>query len=251
MNKRKKRRVIAYFLRTIVALVVSMCLILMVCGCLYIHEHLHPVKVEAAMDAISGRSDVSFAQVLENSKYTILLDAGHGGKDQGTCSGDVLEKDINLSVTLMLKDDLEKRGATVFLTRDEDEFLELSERTDLANNSKIDLFVSIHCNYCKESSAVSGLECYSYTETSSGRKYAEYVIDYLKQETSVETRGSKFEDFYVLRNTQAPAVLIELGYMSNAMECEKLCDKDYRKQLSAGLADAILDGLRNENKLGE
>ncbi len=217
----------------------------MVCGCLYIHEHLSKgsSKVHAADVVWIEQPDLNSSDMMEATEtngYTIVLDAGHGGKDQGTCNGNVLEKEINLKVALEMRRILEEQGYTVIMTRDSDVFIELEDRSYIANTSNIDLFVSIHCNYCKESSEVSGLECYYFTDTSSGQKYAYSMIDYLKQNTQLDVRDAKPANFSVLRNTQSPAVLVELGYLSNWGECQKLNEEYYQSELSKELADAVM-----------
>lgn len=245
-RRRRKRIIIAYTLRTIVALFFITCITLMVCGCLYIHEHLSSgsSKVHAADISWIEQSSNTISEAITESNdtngYIIVLDAGHGGKDQGTCNGNVLEKDINLNVAVEMRQILEEQGFTVIMTRDNDVFIELEDRSYIANTSNVDLFISIHCNYCKESSEVTGLECYYFTDTSSGQRYANSMIDYLNQYTQLDVRGAKPANFSVLRNTQSPAVLVELGYLSNKGECQKLNEANYQSELSHKLADAVM-----------
>ena len=82
----------------------------------------------------------------EQNSPLVVLDAGHGGNDQGTCAGDILEKDINLSIVKKLAKKLEAEGATVLLTRDDDFKVGLEGRANIANDAGADFFISIHCN---------------------------------------------------------------------------------------------------------
>ncbi len=168
----------------------------------------------------------------------IVLDAGHGGVDQGTCAGDVLEKDINLSVVKKLAEKLEKRGAAVILTRDEDVKIDLEDRAKLANKEKADIFVSIHCNYYEKDAGIRGLECYYREGSADSEELAERILEEFRKE-AVENRGIKSANYRVLRKTDMPAVLVELGYMSNSEECGKLGEEDYQNFLAEKIAAGI------------
>ena len=157
----------------------------------------------------------------------MVLDAGHGGKDGGTVRSNVMEKEINLSVVLFLKDILQAYGCEVILTKSTDENLELSERVEIANHTNADLFVSLHCNYYEDAASVFGLECYYYTDNTESRKYAESIIGSTKENESISVRAAKAESYYVLSETAMPAVLIEMGFLSNHAECQRLADSDY------------------------
>ena len=108
----------------------------------------------------AGASVIEQPETFPKGKPRIMIDAGHGGKDQGTSAGNVLEKDLNLQVAEKLAKELKKRGASVLLTRTDDTKIPLEERAAMANEKEADLFVSIHCNYCEDDSSVQGLECY-------------------------------------------------------------------------------------------
>jgi len=168
----------------------------------------------------------------------IVLDAGHGGVDQGTCAGDVLEKDINLSVVKKLAEKLKKRGAAVILTRDEDVKIDLEDRAKLANKEKADIFVSIHCNYYEKDVGIRGLECYYREGSADSEELAERILEEFRKE-AVENRGIKSANYRVLRKTDMPAVLVELGYMSNSEECGKLGEEDYQNFMAEKIAAGI------------
>jgi N-acetylmuramoyl-L-alanine amidase len=241
-RKRRRRKLIAFVLRTFAVVFFVSMAFLVVCGGIYLYSR------------VSGKGDsLQAAGIFFNQKeepdteyagYVIILDAGHGGSDQGTSYENILEKDINLAVTLKVKELLELHGAEVILTRSGDEHVGLNERTALANESDTDLFVSIHCNFYEKDSAISGLECYYYTNAASGKKYAEDIFGKISDLGNIGVRDAKPENYYVLRNTEAPAVLIEIGYLSNETDRRNLVSESYQNTLAADLAEGILESLK-------
>lgn len=179
----------------------------------------------------------------ENRSPLIVLDAGHGGKDQGTSSGKVLEKEINLSIVEKLARELESAGVAVLFTREDDVKVGLEARAKYANENRAEYFVSIHCNYCEEDAGVRGLECYYRDGSEEGKRLAENIVLKMEGEEQINCRGTRIGDFRVLNNTEMPAVLIEIGYLSNQSECAKLVDEEYQTLLTKKLAEGILLGL--------
>jgi len=214
----------------------------------------------------------------------IVVDAGHGGKDPGAQgSGGTQEKTVVLDIARRLKENLEKRGIQVVMTRSRDEFLTLQERTEVAARSKADLFVSVHANASSSKSA-RGMEIYylrdlTWTEKNSdpldaNRKFvlknlsldkgsrdaekivsdllhnykqeksqdlAEYVNDRAAPMIHAQGRGSKPAGFYVLKNTLIPAILVEVGFLTNYQEEKLLMTGRYRQEIADALARTILD----------
>ncbi len=244
---RRKRIIIAYTLRTIVGLVAAGMVFLMLCGCIHICNFFkgkmsetvgNPYQAGTNSDSVQ-RDMVTMNNLGKKAEYTIVLDAGHGGKDGGTSSGDVVEKDITLEVVLRMKELLEEKGIQIVLTRDSDESISLADRAAVANQSYADLFVSIHCNYFEDDSAIKGLECYYYKGSEEGRRIAESILEKLQQKDNITVRNAKEETFYVLKQTKIPAVLVELGYLSNAKECGLLASEVYQETLAEELAEAL------------
>lgn len=171
--------------------------------------------------------------LLNSQKYspaiqTIVIDAGHGGKDPGAVGKNHFEKNLNLAIAINLKKELEKLGKTVFLTRTDDSYLKLSERTDFVKNlpEKADLFISIHQNASTNLQA-EGIETYFperiLTSKMSGKDKFNLLIAYkiqanLAKLSSLQNRGAKPANFYVLKNNSVPAILIECGFISNEKE---------------------------------
>ena len=259
---RRKRIIIAYTLRTIVGLVFAGMLILMVCGVMFIYERMSGnivfgkiVEANAGGNILSntieelGRNQTEKKNIFPgNEGYRIILDAGHGGSDGGTQAdgnrSDVLEKDINLAVVLRMKTLLEELGAEVVLTRESDETLSLDERVRIANSNEADLFVSIHCNYYEDDASISGLECYYFSGSDNGKQCAEKILETMSDSGNVYTRNVKESDFYVLKRTKIPAVLVELGYLSNAEECRLLAEDEYKETLAQELVKGIIDAIK-------
>ncbi len=177
--------------------------------------------------------------------YTIVIDAGHGGKDPGTVSkkNDYEEKKLTLSTAIMLQGYLKNLGYHTILTRDEDVFIPLGTRAQIANNKRADLFVSLHYNH-SPSYDIQGVEVYFYQEgggmrTASSRKLGELVLNRVVRNTGAESRGTKKGNFAVIRETKMPAILVECGYLSHAKERIKIKDPHYRQQIAMGIAKGI------------
>ena len=235
LQKRKKRirrirrRLKAYAARGLVLTVfILLCSLIIKSGMWLLKSH---EKVEEAFQG---------ARILENKEEEpkgsplIVLDAGHGGRDQGTSAGKTLEKEINLEVVNKLAEELRDAGAAVLLTREDDTKVGLEDRAEYANENNAEFFVSIHCNFCEEDAGVKGLECY-YRDGSSER-----IIQAVESEEQISCRGTRIGDFRVLNKTKMPAVLVEIGYLSNQSECRKLTEESYQKQLAKKLAEGIL-----------
>jgi len=252
---RLRRRIIAYTVRGIVAAVLAVMLLLMVCGCLYIRDFFRKdhkdsaLKADSVREAVPGveenKPDTEFP---EQEKYTVVLDAGHGGEDGGTVEQTATEKEINLAVVLKMRELLENQGICVVLTREQDIFIKLEERVRVANGEKADLFVSIHCNYYEKDSSIYGLECYYCKGAEEGKYYAERILETIEKSGEIVSRNVKPSGYYILKNTTVPAVLVEAGYLSNYNERNQLISGEYQGKLSQELVEGIVEGL--EGKAG-
>jgi len=241
-RKPDRKWMMAYALRGGIPIFLFFMSILMVCGVfLYMNEHTsaeEPVKNTLVPSQNLAVTEPSVAPVPSKkpSKMQVVLDAGHGGKQPGTVMGDVLEKDITLSITLLLQKKLEAKGAEVIMTRNTDQDVSLPDRSQVANDAEADCFVSIHCNSYEDPS-VHGFECYYY-QSEEGKTLAD-TITQTADSHSISTRRVKEADFAVLRETFVPAVLIEVGFLTNEQERGNLLSTKYQEQL----ADAITDGI--------
>lgn len=175
---------------------------------------------------------------------TIVLDAGHGGVDMGACGRQgVREKDVNLEVTMRLKDLLEDAGAKVVLTRIDDSYISLYERPFLANHLFCNLFISIHSNN-HTNFEVNGIEVYHHPGRHEAKSLAEKVLKGLQAKTKLNSRGVKASDFCVTRETQMPSILVELGYLSNYQEESLLKTAEFRIKAAEGIFEGIMEFSR-------
>jgi N-acetylmuramoyl-L-alanine amidase len=173
---------------------------------------------------------------------TICVDAGHGGKDPGGIANGVQEKDVCLPVALMLRDMLVDASATVILTRAGDTYPELDQRVNVANKARCDLFVSIHANIAPNSDEVTGFEVFYRGGDEGGEKLSQSIVTAMDAVTDSPNRGAKVDPrgLRVLEKTHMPAVLVELGFLSNAGEARRLADRDYQKKLTRAVYDGIV-----------
>lgn len=171
----------------------------------------------------------------------VVVDAGHGGHDPG-CAGYVAglwEKAVNLDLALRVARLLRGAGLVPMLTRSEDVFLELQERTHFANTGRANLFVSIHCNAMPASQRGTrcGIEVYYYTEQSEA--FARVMKDALVKATGCPDRGVRQRMLYVVHHTVMPSVLVEVGYLDHPTEGRLLNTDQFRQQVAQGIFNGI------------
>jgi len=183
------------------------------------------------------------------SRKVVVLDPGHGGWDPGKVgSGDVLEKNINLEIALKLQSLLEQGGATVLMTRIEDEALgrgktsDLRTRANLAGTSNADVIISIHQNsYPAEN--VTGTQVFFYEGSENSRRLAMYIQAEAKQFLGqITNREAKADStYYILRQTAIPAVIVECGFLSSSAETRLLVDGEYQERMAWAIYKGILE----------
>jgi len=214
----------------------------------------------------------------------IVLDPGHGGEDPGALGpGGLKEKDVVLAVAKELASLLEKEpGIKVYLTRDKDSFLTLDRRAEIANQIGGDIFISIHANaaFSRKATGVETFVNSRYAEgegaelvaqrenTSVGSKNISREVEVilwdmiqdkyrsesndlshlvqkrLSETTGLEDRGVKKAPFFVLRGAAMPAILVEIGFISNPWEESKLKKEDFRKKVARGILEGLKDYLK-------
>lgn len=198
------------------------------------------VKPEYTVNEASGEISINLDK-LAYSTPKIVIDAGHGGGAPGnvTKSPLVHEKTLNMQVVTLLKSKLESAGYEVMLTRDGDYDVSLKDRYNNSNEWDADLFISIHHNSAGANAAPSGIETLHYNSRDN-KEIATYIQDELIRNTGAKNRGTKVRtDLAVLNGTKMPAVLVELGFMTNASELAKNMDSTYQNTL----AESILAGV--------
>lgn len=178
----------------------------------------------------------------------LCLDPGHGGYDPGAVGPTGLkEKDVTLAVALEAGALLGNSPIEVIFTRTSDQVpwpaeknRDLAMRSDIANRAAADLFASIHCNSTVGPGA-NGVETYYFQGSSNGAKAAGIIQTRLVQTLKLRDRGVKTADFYVLRKTTMPAVLIELAFISNPQEEQFLAQPDFKLRAARAIAQASAD----------
>ncbi|MCI6012261.1 MAG: N-acetylmuramoyl-L-alanine amidase [Firmicutes bacterium] len=251
-RKQKQRLAIVIGAGVLILLVVIAMIGLMICGCLYLHEHLSAdsdAGLAAAAAAITdgdAAADSSGSDAAEPDAC-VILDPGHGGSDGGTIGlldgQEIIEKEIAFTVTQKVRTILENNNIEVLLTHDEDTDLGLKARTAFANETGADRFVSIHCNAYEEDRSICGMECYYEKDEAASQALAEAIFQQAEDSGRIATRDLRTDMMYVVRFTDMPATLVELGYLSNTAECRKLADSSYQDLLAQTIADGILQDL--------
>jgi N-acetylmuramoyl-L-alanine amidase CwlD len=185
--------------------------------------------------------------VISHSSSCIIIDAGHGGNDSGAVGPTGLyEKDVTLNIALKVGEILKNNNINVIYTRESDstswdssnQMDSLETRVNISNSNSALAFVAIHCNSCGDPS-VNGIETYVYAKNTPAEKLADNIQSNLVQETSLSDRGVRTNDYYVLVHTTSPAVLTEIGFISNPDEENSMRNDDYLNKV----ADAIANGI--------
>ena len=177
-----------------------------------------------------------------STKRKIVLDAGHGGEDPGAMRNKIQEKCITLDVTERVKAYLKQYGIQVVMTREKDETVSLKQRTRITKSARPDAFVSIHVN-SSESSRINGIETYWYTPGSFN--LAKFVHTEMLNNISAHNGGTRNARFYVIRNANVPAILVEMGYLSHTEERRKLLTEERRDITAKAIAEGIFNYFKS------
>jgi N-acetylmuramoyl-L-alanine amidase len=177
---------------------------------------------------------------VSGDRIVVVVDPGHGGPDPGAVGiGGLREIDVVTPVSNRVAALLRESGVESVLTRTGDYDLDLDPRVDLANRIQANLFVSIHANAISLSRPdVNGLETYYYQ---SGDRLADTIHESLIDATDSNDRGVRTARFYVLRYTDMPSVLLELGFVTGDEDAPRLRDPDYQETLARGITRGILE----------
>ena len=184
---------------------------------------------------------------LPLSGKIIVIDPGHGGADPGTSYNDILEKDLNLQISLYLERELSRRGASVIMTREGDYDLssanamwrkksDFDNRIKLINNSNADLYLSIHLNYLNQPQYSGAQVFYKEQNMDLAESIQMMLNDKLNGNREVKEIPS---NTYMYRQLRVKGVLIECGFLSNYNERQLLQTKDYQQKIASAIAEAI------------
>jgi len=171
--------------------------------------------------------------------YRVVVDPGHGGRDPGAISViGMYEKQINLVVATEAARLLKRRGIDVWLTRATDVYLTLEQRAAIANGRRAHLFVSVHADSAVNRSA-RGFTVYIARRASSESHRAAGAVERAMRTTGMDSRKIRKADYRVLVQTHGPAILVELGYLSNHREAALLAQPHFQKRLAEAVAQGI------------
>lgn len=192
---------------------------------------------------VQGSYEASADTPSSALKPLIVIDAGHGGTDEGAKVNAFMEKKLTLTTALLTKKHLEELGYRVILTRSRDVYLPLQRRVSIANKTKGSLFVSIHFNSSPSADA-HGIEIFYFDSkelwrTKASKRLANCILHRSLDQTEALSRGIKQGNFHVIRETDMPAVLVEGGFITNREERGKLRDRTYLDRLAVGIAQGI------------
>ncbi len=204
---------------------------------------------EADGNALTIRKSVAEAPVSVPSGVNrlVVLDAGHGGTDPGTVFEGLYESTVNLDITLRVEAILKLKNINVSLTRRGDAFVGLDERCNLANNTAASLFVSIHQNSMPDPATKGTMTMY-YASSVNGKRYADIMQQTLAPAVGLGSIGLKSNSgLVVLRKTKMPAILAEVGCMSNVSDLQIIKTDAYRQNAAQGIADGIVKILATMN----
>ncbi|MFC4765915.1 N-acetylmuramoyl-L-alanine amidase CwlD [Effusibacillus consociatus] len=196
------------------------------------------------------------------SGYTIVLDPGHGGPDGGAVGVDgTVEKTVTLPVSKYLRDYLQQAGAYVIMTREDDRDLanpetkgysrrkaqDLKARLLLVKEHKADLFFSIHLN--SNPGGGRGAQVFYDSELEESERLAKAIQGQFQKQLDSKRDVEPQEDLYLLRNSHVPAVLAEVGFLSNSQELALLKQKSYQKKIAYSIYEGILEYIASAGNI--
>jgi N-acetylmuramoyl-L-alanine amidase len=211
------------------------------------------IKIEEGVDGkaikviISRNSEEDTKTIEKPIKKTknsnkVVIDPGHGGTDYGAIREGINEKDITLDISKRVQSILLSKGIKAVLTRDDDTFVSLEDRVDFSESEEPEIFISVHVN-----SAVStdpnGIETHWYHDYS--KPLAEIIHKhFVKEIPTAKDRGLFKSKFYVINHTTSPAVLCEIGFLSNPEERNEIITDKRKQQTAKAIAEGIIDYLK-------
>jgi N-acetylmuramoyl-L-alanine amidase len=188
---------------------------------------------------------VSFAFIKpgksEPIQINVVIDAGHGGHDFGATSNSIMEKHIVQQITNKINSLNQNKNIVIHLTRNSDDFVTLSNRTTIINRLKPDLVLSLHANANPDKNK-SGVELFVSKESKSydtSNQIAKNLNEILSKNNTLKTTGVKNANFYILKKSEAPSVIIELGYLTNENDQKYLTDQKEQDRIAESIIEFI------------
>lgn len=267
-KKKKRRRLIRNIKQILVYAAVLAVLLLIIIGLVLAVRQLFggdektDVEITPTISPISGTDEITklptltpvptssielpkvspLPTIAPDADYrgVVVIDPGHGGIDGGTSVNNIAEKDLNLQISMKLKDCLEQYGYSVKMTREDDTFVERIDRATFANNLGNCLaFISVHCNAFEDDTSINGVEVWCY-DRSGSVEMSESILEQVTESTGAANRGIGFRTNHtVTRRTTMPACIVECGYLTSDKEHELLQNDEYQQRI----VDGIVVGL--------
>ena len=178
-------------------------------------------------------------------KGKVVIDPGHGGSDYGAIREGINEKDITLDVSQRVASILKSKGYKVAMTRNDDTYVSLQERVDFSENEAPEIFVSIHVNSAVASEPC-GIETHYYHDYSTG--LAKIIHSHLIKEIDTKDRGLFKSKFYVINHTTVPAILVEMGFLSNEKERAELISDKRKQKTAKAIAEGVIEYCKSQSK---
>lgn len=228
-------------------------IMLAVMGVMALVINFVPESIQASKSKTSKENEKE-----KEYQYVVAIDPGHGGYDPGKIGiNEKLEKDINLAISLKLRDALEQENIKVVMTRDADLSLNTEEggskkssdmrhRVEMINQANPDICISVHQN-SYTSKGVKGAQVFYYSKSEKGKQFAELLQEFIKSDVdSNNKRMAKENDsYYMLLNVECPAVIVECGFLSNWDEATALSDEVYQQKIADTIKKAVMKYLSN------
>ena len=213
-------------------------------------ENINVIYIPKEDDENKKVKNERFKKKKENPTISamkkVVLDPGHGGADSGAISGSLYEKTLNLKIAKMVEERLTKKDIHVYMTRAKDETLTLEERVEFSNEVNPDIYVSIHANSTLQGDSY-GLETHYYKDDSyelAKKIHSHFASEKNLNKWETKDRGVIKSRFYVINHTEAPSILIEIGFISNAIEKEKLLNSKRQEEIADSITKGILEYLK-------
>lgn len=202
--------------------------------------------------------DLNDEKSTYKKKFTVMVDPGHGGKDIGTESSrnikngknNVYEKDVALEIARKVASKLSRyNDIDVIISRTDDTFISILDRMEMANSQNVDVCVSIHLNAESGGNSAEGIETYYKKGANDGsEELAEIVQASIISHVEARDRGSRAENYDMVKGVTRPAILVETGFLTNPKEEKKLRDHRYQEQMAEGIVQGILSYLDTTSK---
>ncbi|NQV52828.1 MAG: N-acetylmuramoyl-L-alanine amidase [Flavobacteriales bacterium] len=211
------------------------------------HLHFELLHGDSLLDPeeFIDLGNISFAkeEVLPPMKkdLKVIIDAGHGGKDPGNQAENATEKDITMAISKVLALLLRSQGYEVVETRNGDDFVPLTDRVGMSHSNSDELLISLHLN-ASENDNARGVEMFIPTEAHPYHDLSKHFgneVGRVLNEEAVLNRGMKTAEFYVLKQSTCPSILVELGFMSSPLELKRLTSEAYQLALAEYLSQGI------------